>query len=127
MRKFFKWLGIVLGVLVGLLLAVGLVLYIMGSAQLSKTRQVQPAALVVPDDEDALARGAHLVNIACKSCHGDGLSGAVLLNDPMIGKVYAPNITGLKDRRTEEELVLAIRHAIGLLQVGGYMKVQENR
>ena len=62
MRKFFKWLGIWLGVVIGLVLLAGMVLYIMGGAQLNKTRQVQPAALVIPDDEASLARGEHLVN-----------------------------------------------------------------
>ena len=62
MQKFLKWLGIGLGVVIGLVLLAGLILYIMGGAQLNKTRQVQPAALVIPDDEASLARGEHLVN-----------------------------------------------------------------
>ena len=44
MRKFLKWLGIGLGVVIGLVLLAGLILYSMGGAQLNKTRQVQPAA-----------------------------------------------------------------------------------
>lgn len=113
MRKFLKWLGIGLGVVIGLVLLAGLILYIMGGAQLNKTRQVQPAALVIPDDEASIARGKHMVNVACKSCHGEDLRGAVLFDDPMIGTVYAVNITGLGDRRTADDLVLAVRHAIG--------------
>jgi len=113
MRKFLKWLGIGLGVVVGIVLLAGLILYFVGGAQLNKTRQVQPAAIVIPDDEASLARGKHMVNISCKSCHGDDLSGSELLADPMIGVVYAPNITGLGDRHTDADLVLAIRHSIG--------------
>lgn len=113
MRKFLKWLGIGLGVLVGLLLLAGLVLYIMGGLQLNKTRQVQAATLDIPKGEAALARGEHLVDVACRSCHGQELNGEVLIDDPMIGTVYAPNITGLSGRRSAQDVILAVRHAIG--------------
>ena len=113
MRKFIKWLGIGLGVLIGVVLLAGLVLYIMGGAQLNKTRQVQSAELTFPTDDEAIARGEHLVNAACKSCHGANLSGTAIIADPAVGTVYTANISGLGERRTEEELVLAIRHGIG--------------
>jgi len=84
-----------------------------GGAQLNKTRQVQPAELTIPTDDEALARGEHLVNTTCKSCHGSDLSGIAILADPAVGTVYAANISGLGERRTDKELVLAIRHGIG--------------
>jgi mono/diheme cytochrome c family protein len=113
MRKVLKWLGIGIGVLIGLVATAAVVLYFMGASTLNKTRQVQPLALEIPTDEAALSRGEYMVDVNCTSCHGADLSGEVLLEDPMIGTVYTANITGLADRRTDEELVLAIRHAIG--------------
>jgi cytochrome c5 len=113
MRKVLKWIGIGLGVLIGLLITAALVLYFMGDAKLKKTRQVQPPELTIPADAESLARGEHLVNAACKSCHGDELSGIPILADPAIGTVYAANISGFGEMRTEEEMVLAIRHGIG--------------
>lgn len=113
MRKILKWVGIGIGVLVGVVIAAAVLLYFMGGARLAKTRQVQPLAINMHNDEAVLARGEHLVKAACTSCHADDLSGAPLLADPAIGTVYAANISGLADRRTDEELVLAIRHGIG--------------
>jgi mono/diheme cytochrome c family protein len=113
MRKVLKWIGIGLGVLIGLLITAALVLYFMGGAQLNKSRQVEPAEVAIPIDAESLARGEHLVNAACKSCHGDDLSGIPILDDPAIGTVYATNISGLGEMRSDEEMVLAIRHGIG--------------
>lgn len=113
MRKVLKWIGIILGGLVGLLIVAGVVLYSIGYSNLNKTRQVQPITISIPGDEAALARGEHLVDVTCTSCHGADLSGDILLDDPVMGTVYTANITGLTDQRSDEELVLAIRHAIG--------------
>ena len=113
MRKVLKWIGIVLGILVGLLIVVAVALYFVGYSKLNKTRQVQTISITIPSDEAALARGQHLVDVTCTSCHGADLSGDILLDDPVIGTVYTANITGLADQRTDEDLVRAIRHAIG--------------
>lgn len=113
MRKVLKRFGIGLGVLVGLVITAAIVLYFVGASKLNKTRQVEPIAVTIPSDEASLARGKHMIDINCKSCHGDDLSGGVLLDDPVIGRLDTANITGLANRRTDEELVLAIRHSIG--------------
>jgi mono/diheme cytochrome c family protein len=113
MLKVLKWIGIGLGVLVGLLVTAALILYFMGGARLNKTAQVQPPGVIIPADQASLARGEHLVHAACTSCHGADLSGAPLIADPAIGTVYASNISGLGTSRTDEEMVLAIRHGLG--------------
>ena len=113
MRKVLKWIGIGLVVLIGVLITAALVLYFVGGAQLNKTRQVQPAEVSIPTDAESLARGEHLVNAACKSCHGADLSGVPILDDPAIGTVYASNISGFGELRSDEEMVLATRHGIG--------------
>lgn len=113
MRKVLNWIGIGLGVLVGLVIAAAITLYFVGGSRLNKTRQVQPPAVTIPSNDQAIARGKHMVNVNCTSCHGDDLAGDVLLDDPMIGTIYTANITGLAERRTDDEIVLAIRHAVG--------------
>ena len=55
------------------------------------------------DKEERLTRGP---------CHGADLSGEVVIDDPAIGAVYAPNITGLGESRSDDEPVLAIRHGL---------------
>ena len=113
MRKVLKWIGIGIGVLVGLVIVAAITLYFVGGSRLNKTRQLQTPAVAIPSDDQVVARGKHMVNVNCTSCHGDDLAGDVLLDDPMIGTIYTANITGLAERRTDDEIVLAIRHAVG--------------
>lgn len=112
MKKLFKWIGTVLGGLVVLLIVAAVGLSIAGGMRLNKTHDIQAEAITIPANEAALARGEHLVNVACKSCHGQDLSGDVILNDPAIGAVYAANITGLGQTHTDADLIRAIRHGV---------------
>lgn len=112
MKKAFKWIGIILGglLILGVIAAVGLSLA--GAARLNKTRDIQAEAVPIPTDAAALARGEHLVNVACRDCHSADLSGSPLLEEPPIGTVYAANITGLAETHTDVDLVRAIRHGV---------------
>ena len=113
MKRLLKWVGIVLGGLVGLLALAMMVLYALGSAQLNKTRAIQAEAITIPTDEASLRRGEHLVTVAlCTTCHGQDLAGDIEIEDPTIGKVYAANITGLGTTHSDTDLVDAIRHGV---------------
>ncbi|MEJ2600168.1 MAG: c-type cytochrome [Anaerolineales bacterium] len=118
MKKVLKWIGIVLGGLVALLLVAAVVLYILGSARLNKTYDIQPEAITIPTDEAAIARGRHLVEAVtfCKECHGQQLEGDVFEDEPMIGTFYAPNLTsgrgGEGAAYSDADYVRAIRHGV---------------
>lgn len=113
MRRVLKWIGIILGSLIGLIIVAAVVLSFVGGARLSKTHNVQAENIAIPTDEVALVRGEHLVNVACKSCHGADLTGQPMIDEPPIGTVYASNITGLGAGHSDADLVRAIRHAVG--------------
>lgn len=112
MKKVLKWLGMVLGGLLVLLVVAAVALSVIGASRLNKTHDVQAENITVPADEAALARGAHLVEVACKSCHGAELSGQPMIDEPPIGTIYAANITGLAETHTDADLVRAIRHGL---------------
>ncbi len=113
MKRALKWIGIGLGVLVGILVVAVAALYASGSSQLTKKHNIQAEAIFIPDDETALARGEHLVEVVlCTECHGQDLSGNVLFEDPAVATVYASNITGLGATHSDADLVLAIRHGV---------------
>jgi mono/diheme cytochrome c family protein len=50
----------------------------------------------------ALQRGRHLVEsrYACTECHGRDLGGGVMVDDPAIGRLLGPNLTGGEGSRT---------------------------
>jgi mono/diheme cytochrome c family protein len=114
MRKVVRWLGLALGGLLSLVILTSVVLGVTGGARLHQTRDIQAEAITIPDDEAALARGEHLVEVMCAgSCHGDDLSGQVMFESPVVGAIYTANITVVGQTHTDADLVRAIRHAVG--------------
>lgn len=116
MKKVFKWVGIIFGVLVMLVLVIAGSLFIKGTNQLSKTYQVEPVAIAIQDDEGSIERGAYLYQVSCAGCHGDDLSGKVILDDPAIGYLPAPNLTagqgGVGSNYSDTDYARAIRHGV---------------
>ena len=117
MKKVFKWIGIVLGSLIGLVLVAGVVFYLKGNASLNKTYDFPPSNLTIPTDEASVARGNHIADTLCRDCHGQDLSGDVMLDDPMMGILDAANLTtgeggAGQEFTSDEDYVLAIRHGI---------------
>jgi mono/diheme cytochrome c family protein len=118
MKKVFKWIGIVLGSLIGLILLAGGVLFLIGNARLNKTYEFPPSNLTIPADEAGIARGEHRVETLCVGCHGDDLSGVKNWFDAgPIGTIDSANLTsgegGIgREFTSDEDYVRAIRHGI---------------
>lgn len=119
MKKILKWMLIGFGGLVGFLAVAVLGLYLLGSSRIAQARAVETSPVPIRTDEASLERGKHLVNTisTCTSCHGPNLEGKVMLEDPMIGYLPAPNLTrgagGVGAFFTPEDWERAIRHGIG--------------
>ena len=117
MKKVLKWIGIVLGSLVGLVLLAVAVLFFMGSYRLSKTYDFPPSNLTLPTDAASIAFGKHRAETLCEGCHGPGLSGInKWFNAGPIGTIDSANLTsgqgGVGGEFTTEDFVRAIRHGI---------------
>jgi mono/diheme cytochrome c family protein len=74
--------------------------------------------LAVTIDSAAVTRGAHLSDAVagCQHCHGMDLGGDTIVNEPMIMRLTAPNLTtgkgGVLARYDNAALDLAIRHGV---------------
>jgi mono/diheme cytochrome c family protein len=115
MRKILKWIGIVLGVLIGLIVLAVVVLNIVASRRLNRTYDVEAEAIAIPSDDDSLARGEYLATTLCSECHGEGLSGELMFEEAGIATVYAPNITPSEagvGGFSDADYVNAIRHGV---------------
>jgi mono/diheme cytochrome c family protein len=119
MGKTLKWIGIIFGGLIVVLLVAGVWLYAAGRSRLARTYNIEPAAIAIPDDEASLARGRHLATAvsACGECHGEGLRGKAFFDDPALGTVVAANLTsgegGIGGSYSDEDWLRAIRHGVG--------------
>ncbi|MFQ5570099.1 MAG: c-type cytochrome [Rhodothermales bacterium] len=118
MKRMLKWLGILLGSLIVLLLLAYGYVYFSSNARITKTYDVTPAPVAVPDaDSLVLARGEHVATIrGCRDCHSADLEGKVFIDDPALGTLLASNLTrgagGVGQYYTDVDWVRATRHGI---------------
>jgi mono/diheme cytochrome c family protein len=119
-RKILKWIGIVLGSLVGLLVLAFIVLYVIGSVKWNKMHgqyDVPVETVSIPADQDSITRGEHIATIRmCRHCHLDDLGGQTA-GAPILVTLSVPNLTsgagGVGATNTDEDWVRAIRHGVG--------------
>lgn len=118
MKKVFKWIGIVLGSLVGLILVLVLAFFLMGNSRLNKTYNFSPDNIAIPTDAESLARGEHLTKMLCTGCHSADLGGvANWFPSGPLGSADSANLTSGKggiseEFKTDEDYVRAIRHGV---------------
>jgi mono/diheme cytochrome c family protein len=118
MRNISKWLGIVLGALLGLAVLAAVVVVVRSNANLNQTIDVTVESIAVPTDAAARVRGDYLAHAVgkCVDCHGEDLAGKLFLDDPMIGQVYSANLTsgngGVGTTFSDGDFVRAIRHGL---------------
>jgi cytochrome c553 len=118
MGRVFKWIGFILGGLVGLVaLSLGVV-YSITEAQLNKTYDVTVNPIAIPADPVAIERGKHLATTVgfCTDCHGANLAGQVFDEGILVGRLRVPNLTagqgGVGSTMTDIDWVRAIRHGL---------------
>jgi mono/diheme cytochrome c family protein len=115
MKVFLKWLGIVLGALLGLIAIVLVFFYFKGSASLSRAYNIAPETITIPTDAASIARGKHFVHAICADCHGADLSGKLLLDAPF-ATIYTANLTpgkgGAGLEFSDADWVRALRHGV---------------
>jgi mono/diheme cytochrome c family protein len=116
MKKVLKWLGLGAGSVASLALAALGVLHVISAQHIARVHAVEPAPLAIPADSASIERGRHVVRVIakCQACHGSHFEGSVFLEDPMIGRISASNITpaGVVANYTDRDWIRAIRHGV---------------
>src|SRR5512141_580481 len=118
MKKVFKWFGIVLGSLIGLLLVAGVVMYVMGNARLNKTYAFPPSNITIPTDAASIEFGKHRAEVLCQGCHGPDLSGEEKWFDGgPLGTIDSANLTSgeggfAQEATSDHQSQTTIRHAV---------------
>ena len=119
-RKILKWIGILLGSLIGVLVLAFAVLYVLGTVQWNRlhgTYDVSAESISISADPAAITRGEHIATIhMCQKCHLDNFSGQTA-GAPAVITLSVPNLTsgagGVGALNTDEDWVRAIRHGVG--------------
>ncbi|MFT7775572.1 c-type cytochrome [Roseateles sp.] len=116
MGKFLKWLGIVIGLAVVVVIAFAATGWLQAERKMSRRVDVSIAPLVLPTEAAALERGRYLFNSrGCAECHGaDGGGRKVIDSGGLL--VVAPHISAGPGSVTTayrvEDWARAIRHGL---------------
>lgn len=119
MKKVLKWLGIVVGGLVGLIVVVAIVGTVRANGKLTHDWAYPAESIAIPAGADAVEHGQYLVEhfMLCQDCHGDDLGGKEFFSaDDGAGTLWAPNLTGGKGGigavYQDADWVRTLRHGI---------------
>lgn len=113
MRKVFRWLGYGLGTLAGVALIFAGWVWYASASTLNRTYSPGAERLARPTPlqlADAPRQGRIL---GCVSCHGEGLTGRKMFDAPGVATVWAPNLTEVAARASDQQLARAIRQGVG--------------
>ena len=113
MAKLLRWAGYVVGGLVALALVAGVAIFLLSQRTLKETIAAAPSKLAVPTAAQLADGPRQLHVLGCITCHGEGLRGDKFLDEPHVATIYAPNLTLLAAKSTDEQLDRAIRQGIG--------------
>ncbi|MDX1443851.1 MAG: cytochrome c [Gammaproteobacteria bacterium] len=113
MHKAFKWGLRGLGALLGLLLLVVLAVYIRSEMIVGEHYDVAGKSLDIPESADVIERGRQVVlTRGCLGCHDRNGSGRVMIDDPKLATVAAPNLTDLVHEQSVASLDRSIREGV---------------
>ncbi|RDC62646.1 c-type cytochrome [Adhaeribacter pallidiroseus] len=116
-KKISRWLGIILGVLLLLILVGYGFIYLSTEQRMNRKYSFSEPALIIPTDSVAIVKGKHLYQIrSCADCHGPNLAGGVFMNSALLMQLSAPNLTkgpgGLPPDFTTQDWLRVLRHGV---------------
>ena len=114
MKRLLRWLGMALGSLAVLAIIAYAVLYALSERVLRRTYEAPAVAISIPTDPASIIEGRRLASIrGCfGGCHGKQAEGKVMFDEPMVGRVVAPNLTAAVRRYSDTQLAVLIRNGV---------------
>lgn len=114
MRRVLKWAAIAVAGMAGLVLLAATIIYVGSEIELRRSYEVPLETLEVPTDSASIAEGRRLATIrGCyDGCHGTGVEGNLMWDEPWIARLVAPNLTQVAARHSDAELERIIRDGV---------------
>jgi cytochrome c553 len=114
MRRALRWTGIAAAGLLGLAVLGYIVVYALSERVLRRTYPSSAIELTVPTDPQSIQEGRRIATVhgCVHDCHGKEGEGRVMLDDPKLARIVAPNLTVAVHRYTDAQLAVIIRNGI---------------
>ena len=113
MRRALRWLrngvlGLVTVVLLFLIAA-----YTRSEWIVRKKHEIPGSPVTVPADSSSVAEGARIAKTrGCIGCHGDNLQGKMFIDNALLARIAAPNLTAAAKEYSDADLERIIRHGV---------------
>ena len=90
------------------------VAYVLSERVLRHTYRFPAVAISIPTDPASISEGRRLATIrgCVGGCHGKQAEGVVMFDEPMIGRIVAPNLTAAVRKYSDAELAVIIRNGV---------------
>jgi cytochrome c553 len=114
MKRLLRWLRLGLLWLLALVILTAAVVYLL-SERLVRRRYDEPlVAIAVPMDSLSISEGQRLATLrGCSGgCHGSEIEGGVFIDEPLLAKLVAPNLTAAVRMYSDAELARIIRRGV---------------
>jgi len=114
MARALRWAGYALAAVFGLILIAAAAIWLLSSLKLKATVEGRPERLVQATPAQQADIEPEARSLGCFSCHGEGLRGNKMFDEPLLGTVWAPNLTLVAAHASDQQLARAIRQGIGV-------------
>jgi len=113
MRRALRWLGIGIGALALFALLFAAWVWFASWRVLSRVHEARPETLAAPTAAQLADGPRQLRILGCANCHGSRLEGHMMFDAGPFVKMWAPNLTELAARTSDQQLAAALRQGIG--------------
>ena len=112
MSKFLRWGGYAVAAAALLLVVAAAAIWGLSWQKLSGAKAA-PVHLAAPTAAELTEAPRMLTVLRCDGCHGKGLAGGLFFDELNIARIYAPNLTAIAAKASDEQLARAITQGIG--------------
>ncbi|MDX1460824.1 MAG: c-type cytochrome [Xanthomonadales bacterium] len=109
-----KWVKRVLAVVVILVVVAALTLYAWSASIIQRSYEAQQRSVIASSRPDVMARGERLAKtLGCMGgCHGQDMEGGFLVDDWVLARIAAPNLTRSVRELSAREFEMIVRQGI---------------
>lgn len=114
MTKVWRWTGNIVVAVLSVIAVAGAAVWFISWLKLNQHVAGKPEHLGTPTAAQLVDGPRQLRVLACMECHGEGLRGNIVIDDPSLARLYAPNLTLVAASATDQQLARAIRQGIAV-------------